>query len=139
MAKMKCSPTQQPQIQLSMSCHYLPFHWKDYIIDSVATQLTRPSERFKVLVLFGSKLFTLKSSGKIFPPLKLHCYSWPRCGSLTFAAINRTTGYRFWLICISCMWFHFMIGQNGIRKNTLLLSKLSLPDPRLYMCRKNTL
>ena len=62
-------------------------------------------------------------------PLKLHCYSghgqlihWmadrPML-SLTFVAINRTTRYQFWLICISCMWFHFRIGQNGIGKNPL--------------------
>ena len=44
---------------------------------------------------FGSKLFIPKSGGKIFPPLKLHCYSWPPCGSLTFVAINRTTGYQY--------------------------------------------
>ena len=40
-----------------------------------------------------------KNDRKIFPPLKLDCYSWPRCESLTFVAINRTTGYHFY-ICI---------------------------------------
>ncbi len=58
---------------------------------------------------------------KIFPPLKLLYYSWPRCGSLTFVAINRITGYQFWLLCIRCMWFQYRIGQNGIGKNTLKL------------------
>ncbi len=52
------------------------------------------------------------SSQKVFPPLKLLCYSWPRCGSLTFVAIYRTTRYQFWFIIIRCMWFHFRIGQN---------------------------
>ena len=54
---------------------------------------------------------------RVFPPLKLLCYSWPWWGSLTFVANNTTTGYQFWLICIRCMWFHFRIGQNGIGKN----------------------
>ncbi len=54
-----------------------------------------------------------------------------RCGSLTFVAINRTTGYQFSLIYnqqllwsllwtpgdgLKCMWFKFRIGQNGIGK-----------------------
>ena len=30
-----------------------------------------------------------------FPAIKLLCYSWPRCGSLTFVAIYRITGYQF--------------------------------------------
>ncbi len=36
---------------------------------------------------FGSKLFIPKSGRKIVPPVKLHCHSWPWCGSLTFHAI----------------------------------------------------
>ncbi len=43
----------------------------------------------------GTKLVRPKSGGKIFPPLKFLCYSWPRCGSLTFVVINRVTGYQF--------------------------------------------
>ncbi len=73
----------------------------------------------------GPKLFNQKSGGKIFPPLKFLCHSWPRRGSLTFVAIDRITGYQFWLICIRRMWFHFRIGQNGIGKNTLLLYRSS--------------
>ncbi len=42
---------------------------------------------------FESKIFIPKSGGKIFPPLKLHCYSCPKCGSLTFDAKDRTTRY----------------------------------------------
>ncbi len=42
----------------------------------------------RMCIQFESKLFIPKSGWKIFPPLKLNCYSWPRCASLTFVAIN---------------------------------------------------
>ena len=69
---------------------------------------------FYTMLQFGSKLF-IPILGT-FLPLKLLCYSWPRCGSLTCVAINRTTGYQLLLICFRCMWFHVRIGQNGIGK-----------------------
>ncbi len=66
----------------------------------------------RCLIQLGSKLFISKSGRKIFLQLKLLCYSWNRCGSFTFVAINITTWYLFWLICIRFMWFQFRIGQN---------------------------
>ncbi len=41
-----------------------------------------------MLMQFGSKVFTPKGGVKIFPPLKLHFYSWPRCESFTFVVIK---------------------------------------------------
>ena len=59
-----------------------------------------------------------KKGWKIFPPLKLNCYSWPRCGSLIFVAINRTTGYRE--------------QKNYLRKYIVTVQEQALPDPRLH-------
>ena len=47
---------------------------------------------WNLLLQSGSKLLIPKSGKKIFPPVKLLCYLSPRCGSLTFIAINRTAG-----------------------------------------------
>ena len=52
---------------------------------------------------FESKLFIPKCGGKIFPLLKLLCYSWPRCGSLTFVAIIEPPGTSFdWYVLGAC-------------------------------------
>ena len=66
--KQNISLIYQRQTSLDFIClHYWPAPEKYGFWLELVYNVSEPQ--------FGSKLFTLKSGGKVFPPRKLHCYS----------------------------------------------------------------